>query len=405
MRNQTSTLAPVRFEMNVAELAQEERWDEVKRLVETNVSDVNQLGGFWEAPSLYYAAEQGNLGICKWLISHKADVKLATKFGDTALHVARNKDVCEYLISCGADVLARNKDGVQPLHRATNIEVVQCLVSHGADVKSTTNAGDTALHRVSSKDVCEYLISCGADVLARNKRGEQPLHKARSIEVIRCLVSHGTDVRANDDAGNQPLHKAIRYVKADVAIILLEYYSNSEEDREALMKALEHCDNKITEISSEMAHDEEAARYFLEELLEYQRLLNQIVAKLVTVSSSRPSLISSLLSSLVQSSDANEIDDAVDSLRKGKQNRFVALMTTALQQYSLQAREIRGEAREVLQRLYFVCNLYCHVRNQLPTSPLCLGCRCLTYQLRRFLERYVIHVALEGTCKLCQPYY
>ena len=352
----------------MAELANWGTWDEVKRLVEKDGADVNQRGGVYRtfAPPLYFAARQGNLDICKWLISHKADVKLATKYGDTALHVAKDKDVCEYLISCGADLLARNNRGEQPLHKATSIEVVQCLVSHGADVQSTRDDGDTALHRVSSKEVCEYLISCGADVLARNNRGEQPLHSATSIEVIQYLVSNGADVRANDESGNQPLHSAVYRRDADASIALLEYYSNSEEDREALMKVSGHCDNEISKIYSKITHDEEPARFYMKRLVDYQNLRNHIVAKLVTVSSGRPSLISSLLSFLVQSSDANEIDDAIDSLRKGKQNRFVVLMTTALQQYSLQAREIRREA-EVLRRLYLFV-IHIAVRKQLPAN-------------------------------------
>ncbi|EAY01035.1 hypothetical protein TVAG_295690 [Trichomonas vaginalis G3] len=141
--------------------------------------------------------------LCKYLISHGADINSTDSLGSTALHNAtryNRKEIVEFLISEGADVYAINEYKETPLHIAieNNFEdLAELLISHMSYVNTANNIRRTVLHYAAvqnNKLITELLISHGADINAKDSHGETVIQCAirfHSKEVIEILISHG----------------------------------------------------------------------------------------------------------------------------------------------------------------------------------------------------------------------
>jgi ankyrin repeat protein len=103
-------------------------------------------------------AARTNKAVVEFLITNKADVNVATKQKDTALHIA---------VSRG------------------NTELVEVLLKHGADVNARNDQGQNAGHlvvrggRSSAKQILELLIRQKTDLNVRDKDGFTVLDGAR----------------------------------------------------------------------------------------------------------------------------------------------------------------------------------------------------------------------------------
>ena len=143
---------------------------------------------------LHIAAEKGDLGIAKFLLSLRASPDFRNQHGQTALILG----ICD-------------------------LEVVEQLIRCNCKVNLTDAQKRTALHLAGSKglgEVVECLINAGARVNAEDKWGRTPLHMTLLnithnraitkgfIHVIRLLLSHGADVNRADRNRSTPLFLA-----------------------------------------------------------------------------------------------------------------------------------------------------------------------------------------------------
>ncbi len=122
--------------------------DELKASLMQGV-DVNAINERSETALMFAAkaSDEGAKAAVKLLLNAKADVRMQSKFGVTALmFAALNEDasVVRMLIRAGADVSARDVDGRTALMFAAldgNTAAIKVLIAAGADVNAKDNAG------------------------------------------------------------------------------------------------------------------------------------------------------------------------------------------------------------------------------------------------------------------------
>ena len=107
---------------------------------------------------MHWAARNGRLEVCKWLVEQGCAADLPTHDGTTPLHWAvwqGQLAVCKYLVDGGlADVHARNSYGCN-------------AVQWGAQSDVSENS-----------DMCRWLQSVGLDLTLLNHNGHSAVHKA-----------------------------------------------------------------------------------------------------------------------------------------------------------------------------------------------------------------------------------
>ena len=211
---------------------------------------------------LFFAADRGELNICRLLVENGADIKAqgplqtasqgghsdVVKFlldsgasidfcweGGTALTLASRSgyaEVVHILIKRGADVASRDDDQHTALHMASKngyLESVKALLDNGADPNAEDNYLETPLHpaaRGGYLDIVELLFQHGSALDKASGHKETPLHHAsRSgmLEVASFLIDHGADVNVEDAGLSSPLHHASANGHLEVAELLVEH--------------------------------------------------------------------------------------------------------------------------------------------------------------------------------------
>ncbi|KAL3115445.1 hypothetical protein niasHT_020118 [Heterodera trifolii] len=135
-----------------------------------------------------------------------------------------NLELCKLLVAKGAKVNQKSKDkrGIVPLHIACargHLPIVKFFLERGgADIEVADSDGDTALVYALLKnklDIGHYLITKGARADRTNKMGVSPLHifvKVNNFALCKFLVENGANVnqKTTDVTGHQltPLHLA-----------------------------------------------------------------------------------------------------------------------------------------------------------------------------------------------------
>ncbi len=171
-----------------------------------NINVFSQGGG----TALYRAAYWGEKDSVRFLLDHRANVNMKTLGRlEYALHAA-----CE--IARSED---RWPDKKERLPMACYEEIIAMLIAAGADVHVANKEQDTALHIAAGKKspiVVHALIGAGADIMAKNKKNRTPLHNATHcssenlcVDIVRLLLAQGADVDAVDCDGASPRGKAI----------------------------------------------------------------------------------------------------------------------------------------------------------------------------------------------------
>jgi len=155
--------------------------DKIKALVGATPPLVNardEPNGF---PPLMDAAYAGQTTAVVFLLAQKADIRLTSKDGLTALHFAAwggSSDATELLLKAGMDVNAKSAQGLAPLHLAVayagaeHRDVVNLLLARGADVNAKNNAGETLLHAAAlngDQELAVRLLAIGAEVDPKNQ--------------------------------------------------------------------------------------------------------------------------------------------------------------------------------------------------------------------------------------------
>ena len=197
--------------------------------------------------------------VAKMLIAAGADVDAVDKRGDTALHrslllrsdEARNRHglkrflyaaVREYranivnaLLAAGADVNIANRHGETALHVAAlwnHLKIIKTLVAAGADMNASDENGDTAwCYAVGDADVFNAFISAGMHVNKADKEGRRALHCAaiaNMTEAAEMLLAAEAYVDTVDRNGVTPLMIAADQGYHEFAKVLLDAGANPD---------------------------------------------------------------------------------------------------------------------------------------------------------------------------------
>ncbi|CAK9071899.1 unnamed protein product [Durusdinium trenchii] len=175
--------------------------------------------------ALHWAAGNGHLEICRYLVQMRMDPKAPSEKHQNrcALHwAARNgqTSVCAYLLDLMGfvDVETDGKD--TPLMLAAwqgHLETCRFLATQRADLNHLNSWGCNAMHKAarmdgehSSLQMLDFLLSNDVKASLANCNGHNALHKAASfgsVEACRFLLLHGLDTRqamAPDRERNTP---------------------------------------------------------------------------------------------------------------------------------------------------------------------------------------------------------
>jgi uncharacterized protein len=231
----------------------------VRALVESG-ADVNMVSADKFSPMII-AITNGHLDVAKYLLDHKADPKLVTVSGLTALYAVIDVqwaphawfpqpateqekisyiDLMKDLLDKGADINAAvgeklwfrsftndftwvDPGGSTPFWRAaqaSDIVAMKFLIAHGADPKINTKSGTTPLMAAAGIgwaaswsvnapypliDAVKYCVELGNDVNAAENRGYTALHGAAYLgnnDMVNYLVEKGAKVDAVTKAGD-----------------------------------------------------------------------------------------------------------------------------------------------------------------------------------------------------------
>ncbi len=172
-------------------------------------------------PLMLAVRHQDNPAILKLLIELGAEVNARSNSGDSALHLALQRDrrdLGELLIAAGADIFIANMQGELPVSLAIkNLSGPQEWIFNPQTIRAVDGLGNTALHYAAGlgySKVIPLIVSKGADIQARNANGETPLHaavKTDAADSIKTLFALKASALARDALGNSPLHLAIQW--------------------------------------------------------------------------------------------------------------------------------------------------------------------------------------------------
>jgi hypothetical protein len=196
-----------------------------------DVTDIN----LWTP--LMEACQDGQIVSARFLLKAGADVRLADKWGNTALITAAthdNADIVKLLIDYHSDINARNQNGDDPMLLAAwtgKGDAIRYLTAAGADVNTTNRNGDTPLILASctNLDALNALISGKAGVDVGNSVGNTALLLAANsgrIDMVKSLLR----AHASPDLANQqeitPLMLACDKGKLDCVKALVKAGAN-----------------------------------------------------------------------------------------------------------------------------------------------------------------------------------
>ncbi|KAI9150228.1 Ankyrin-1 [Paramyrothecium foliicola] len=223
-------------------------------------ADVNIMSDDGLSPLLALMQPMGwrdegpNISVFEKLIENGADLNLATRKGNTVLHLvfmdlksytSAHIPFLQRLLQAGASFSTKNNDGQIPLleyrcerwvkQLESEEQVLSALIEAGLDVDACNDAGHTILWKLldsyePNMDVFNMFTRLGANPQMRDAEGNTLLHLAvrrgRSLEWVRLLVSLGVDPRLMNDQGFNVIHLALLadgYQMSDTMILIQEF--------------------------------------------------------------------------------------------------------------------------------------------------------------------------------------
>lgn len=229
---------------------------------------------------LHWAARNGHLDVCAFLLDSGADINFADDQNFTPLHYAiwgGHLDVCTLLVNRGANLnirplavmyafITRRKAIFEMLYEKMHSDVsimrwgkrgfydkatafgrtftrktflepneqdFETFVATGKVPSDFTdekysNVGLTPLHyAVSNKnlDICRLLLARGADLCAVDPSGKTPLHKAvfsRNVEAVKLFLTAEPNLELKDEVGETALFKAVYLNDPTMCSLLLK---------------------------------------------------------------------------------------------------------------------------------------------------------------------------------------
>jgi ankyrin repeat protein len=189
----------------------------VEKYYETNI-DIEYRG----KTTLFFAIEEDNMNIVKYLIEKGANLKNIPNSVDIAAK-NNNLTMIKYLVENGADI--NHKEGPEETTALISASVKGYLdivkyLSTNSDINHKNKNGYSALHESSIMDyddIVKHLLWSGADIDQLDNEGNTALHLAvlnKNHRVINSLIKNGANINIRNNEGKIPLDEA----KDDVQI-------------------------------------------------------------------------------------------------------------------------------------------------------------------------------------------
>ena len=167
----------------------------------------------------------GQLGNCKVLLDHGADVSLRVSCGESILELAVGNvypAIVRLLLEYGVDINTRDRMGGTVLNSAIMIDEVNYIAglkmrAHG-DSFSTTKL-----------EIMRLLIDNSIDIEARFSDGATALHTAALVgdnEALKILLDASANPNVVDDCNRKPLWSAVRENNVESVKLLLKRTTN-----------------------------------------------------------------------------------------------------------------------------------------------------------------------------------
>ncbi|KAI1209023.1 uncharacterized protein F4807DRAFT_428541 [Annulohypoxylon truncatum] len=192
--------------------------------------------------ALHIAINRDHEGMARLLIDHGADTNAKDKKGRTPLNSLSGSEKSEsfvkMLVDHDAEVNTRDYLGKTPLFIAVEhyrLGLINSLLDHGVDINAKDCYNDTALQSLCvyggkmCYDLARLLIDRGADTKATDKRGNGLLHKAAAggnEDLVKYLIDCNIDIDARDRHGRTPLHWSAGVANEPVVKYLIEKGAN-----------------------------------------------------------------------------------------------------------------------------------------------------------------------------------
>jgi len=158
------------------------------------------------------AALNKDLRMTQTLIKRGADINMANKLGETALHIAVRENafnIIKALIKAGANVNVGDTVGNTPLHYVDHPKIAKLLLSHKANPNKPNNKKQTPLFLVNNWRSKSIILKKGGKVNLQDRHGDTALHYVLNPEEVRVLVSAGAKVNLKNNSGQTVLHYII----------------------------------------------------------------------------------------------------------------------------------------------------------------------------------------------------
>ncbi|XP_076081609.1 uncharacterized protein LOC143052446 isoform X2 [Mytilus galloprovincialis] len=216
---------------------------------------------------LFFAAEVGNISVCKELLTQYADQQLAAQKednGDNVLHIAcrrRDLDLVKMLLENGILVDATNYDGHTALHIAS-WEGDEMLVKYLYQMKANPNLSDrmdrVPVHLAAERGhttIVDLLVDkCKASISARTKDGSTLMHIASTYghpDTALTFLRKGVPLQMPNKSGAICLHAAAMKGHTNVVRALLQKGaapdSKTKDGSTALHLAVECCKPQVVQ--------------------------------------------------------------------------------------------------------------------------------------------------------------
>lgn len=148
------------------------------------------------------------------MAKYSVNLNIKDDQGNTAAHLARNREIFELLVLLGADISIENNKSQTPLD----------IFAYDSDIpKFFRNRGECLLYacKKSLKEVVQILLMQGISVNYRNEDGQTALHVVREVETANVLLEKAVLVNVQDYEGKTPLHIAARNGRYDIVELLV----------------------------------------------------------------------------------------------------------------------------------------------------------------------------------------
>lgn len=148
------------------------------------------------------------------MAKYSVDLNINDDQGNTAAHLARNREIFELLVLLGADISIENNKSQMPLD----------IFEYDSDItKFSRNREECLLYacKKSLKEVVQILLMQGINVNYRNEEGQTALHVVSEVEIANVLFEKAVLVNVQDHEGKTPLHIAARRGRFDIVELLV----------------------------------------------------------------------------------------------------------------------------------------------------------------------------------------